>query len=52
MLLSFVDRLETEPGFTGRIDGLKRDLLARPSLPNLGVISEQCAQLHRAQCIR
>ncbi|MGM4990032.1 DUF445 domain-containing protein [Tardiphaga sp. 841_E9_N1_2] len=36
MLLSFVDRLETEPGFTGRIDGLKRDLLARPELAELG----------------
>jgi uncharacterized membrane-anchored protein YjiN (DUF445 family) len=36
MLLSFVDRLETEPGFVGRIDGLKRDLLARPELAELG----------------
>jgi uncharacterized membrane-anchored protein YjiN (DUF445 family) len=35
MLLSFVDRLENEPGFTGRIDGLKRDLLARPELAEL-----------------
>ncbi|MDB5502208.1 MAG: hypothetical protein JWR89_2110 [Tardiphaga sp.] len=32
MLLSFVDRLETEPGFGGRIDSLKRDFLARPEL--------------------
>jgi uncharacterized membrane-anchored protein YjiN (DUF445 family) len=35
MLLAFVDRLETEPGFTGRIDGLKRDLLGRPELAEL-----------------
>ncbi len=35
MLLSFVDKLENEPGFTGRIDGLKRDLLARPELAEL-----------------
>lgn len=35
MLLSFVDRLENEPGFTDRIDGLKRDLLARPELAEL-----------------
>jgi uncharacterized membrane-anchored protein YjiN (DUF445 family) len=35
MLLSFVDRLESEAGFSGRIDGLKRDLLARPELAEL-----------------
>jgi uncharacterized membrane-anchored protein YjiN (DUF445 family) len=35
MLLSFVDRLETEPGFGGRIDSLKRDFLARPELAEL-----------------
>jgi uncharacterized membrane-anchored protein YjiN (DUF445 family) len=35
MLLSFMDRLENEPGFTDRIDGLKRDLLARPELAEL-----------------
>jgi uncharacterized membrane-anchored protein YjiN (DUF445 family) len=32
MLLTFVDRLESEPDFSGRVDGLKRDLLARPEL--------------------
>ena len=32
MLLSFVDRLGTDPAFATRIDGLKRDLLARPEL--------------------
>jgi uncharacterized membrane-anchored protein YjiN (DUF445 family) len=35
MLLTFVDRLENEPGFIGRIDGLKRDFLARPELTAL-----------------
>ena len=32
MLLSFVDRLGTDQAFADRIDGLKRDLLARPEL--------------------
>jgi uncharacterized membrane-anchored protein YjiN (DUF445 family) len=36
MLLSVVDRLEGEPGFTDRISGFKRDLLARPELAELG----------------
>ena len=35
MLLSFVDRLGTDPAYTDRIDGLKRDLLARPELGEL-----------------
>ena len=35
MLLSFVDRLGSDPAFAGRIDGLKRDLLARPELAEL-----------------
>jgi uncharacterized membrane-anchored protein YjiN (DUF445 family) len=35
MLLSFVDRLGTDRAFAGRIDELKRDLLARPELGNL-----------------
>ena len=35
MLLSFVDRLATDKAFAGRIDGLKRDLLARPELGDL-----------------
>ena len=35
MLLSFVDRLGSDPAFAGRIDGLKRDLLARPELADL-----------------
>jgi uncharacterized membrane-anchored protein YjiN (DUF445 family) len=32
MVLSFVDRLETEPAYSERIADLKRDLLARPEL--------------------
>jgi uncharacterized membrane-anchored protein YjiN (DUF445 family) len=32
MVLSFVDRLETEPAYGERIADLKRDLLARPEL--------------------
>lgn len=36
MLLSFIGRLQNEPGFVGRIDGLKQDLLARPELAELG----------------
>jgi uncharacterized membrane-anchored protein YjiN (DUF445 family) len=35
MVLSFVDRLGTEPAYADRIDGLKRDLLARPELGDL-----------------
>jgi len=35
MLLSFVDRLGTDKTYTDRIDGLKRDLLARPELADL-----------------
>jgi uncharacterized membrane-anchored protein YjiN (DUF445 family) len=35
MLLSFVDRLGTDKAFADRIDGLKRDLLARPELGDL-----------------
>ena len=35
MLLSFVDRLGSDQSFADRIDGLKRDLLARPELGNL-----------------
>jgi len=34
-VLSFVDRLATDPAYAGRIDGLKRDLLARPELSDL-----------------
>jgi uncharacterized membrane-anchored protein YjiN (DUF445 family) len=36
MLLSFVDRLGSDKAFSDRIEGLKRDLLARPELANLG----------------
>jgi len=32
MLTAFAVRLDTEPGFADKIDGLKRDLLARPEL--------------------
>ncbi|MDB5625699.1 MAG: hypothetical protein JWR73_1501 [Tardiphaga sp.] len=35
MLLSFVDKLGTDPAYIDRIDGLKRDLLARPELGDL-----------------
>jgi uncharacterized membrane-anchored protein YjiN (DUF445 family) len=35
MVLSFVDRLGSDPAYAGRIDGLKRDLLARPELSDL-----------------
>ena len=35
MVLSFVDKLGSDPAYAGRIDGLKRDLLARPELGNL-----------------
>src|SRR6201996_4255580 len=35
MVLSFVDKLGSDPSYAGRIDGLKRDLLARPELADL-----------------
>jgi uncharacterized membrane-anchored protein YjiN (DUF445 family) len=35
MVLSFVDRLGSDKGYADRIDGLKRDLLARPELGDL-----------------
>src|SRR3954468_16021028 len=35
MVLSFVDRLGSDPSYAHRIDGLKRDLLARPELADL-----------------
>jgi uncharacterized membrane-anchored protein YjiN (DUF445 family) len=35
MVLSFVDRLGTDPSYVERIGGLKRDLLARPELTDL-----------------
>jgi uncharacterized membrane-anchored protein YjiN (DUF445 family) len=35
MVLSFVDRLGSDPAYASRIDGLKRDLLARPELGDL-----------------
>ncbi|TPQ29127.1 DUF445 domain-containing protein [Bradyrhizobium guangdongense] len=35
MVLSFVDRLGTDQTYIDRIDGLKRDLLARPELADL-----------------
>jgi uncharacterized membrane-anchored protein YjiN (DUF445 family) len=35
LLLSFVDRLGSDKAFADRIDGLKRDLLARPELGDL-----------------
>jgi len=35
MVLSFVDRLGSDPSYTSRLDGLRRDLLARPELGEL-----------------
>jgi uncharacterized membrane-anchored protein YjiN (DUF445 family) len=35
MLLSLVDKLGSDPAFAKRIDGLKRDILARPELGDL-----------------
>jgi uncharacterized membrane-anchored protein YjiN (DUF445 family) len=35
MVLSFVDKLGSDPAYAGRIEGLKRDVLARPELGNL-----------------
>ncbi len=35
MVLSFVERLGSDPAYADRIDGLKRDLLARPELSDL-----------------
>jgi uncharacterized membrane-anchored protein YjiN (DUF445 family) len=35
LVLSFVDRLGSDPTYADRIDGLKRDLLARPELGDL-----------------
>ena len=35
MVLSFVDKLGSDPAYASRIDGLKRDLLARPELGDL-----------------
>jgi uncharacterized membrane-anchored protein YjiN (DUF445 family) len=35
MVLSFVDRLGNDPSYAGRIESLKRDLLARPELAEL-----------------
>jgi uncharacterized membrane-anchored protein YjiN (DUF445 family) len=35
MVLSFVDRLGSDKSYADRIDGLKRDLLARPELADL-----------------
>jgi uncharacterized membrane-anchored protein YjiN (DUF445 family) len=36
ILLQFVDKLEHEPQYAEKLDGLKRDLLARPELAALG----------------
>jgi uncharacterized membrane-anchored protein YjiN (DUF445 family) len=35
MMLTFVDKLSGDPAYAGRIDALKRDLLARPELVDL-----------------
>ncbi len=35
MLMSFVDKLGSDPAYVERIEGLKRDLLARPELADL-----------------
>jgi len=49
MLLSFVDRLGSDPTFASRIDGLKRDLLARPELGDLAHNICRIRDRHRAQ---
>ena len=50
MVLSFVDRLGTDQAYIDRIDGLKRDLLARPELADLArTVWANCALLHRTQ---
>ena len=36
ILLQFVDKLEQEPSYADKLQGLKRDLLARPELAALG----------------
>jgi len=36
LVLSFVDRLGSDKAYADRIDGLKRDLLARPELADIG----------------
>ncbi|MBI3698971.1 MAG: DUF445 family protein [Afipia sp.] len=36
ILMQFVDKLEREPMYADKLDGLKRDLLARPELTALG----------------
>ena len=47
MVLTFVDRLGTDPAYAERIQGLKRDLLARPELADLARhIWDECA--HRS----
>jgi uncharacterized membrane-anchored protein YjiN (DUF445 family) len=35
LALSLIDRMETEPAFASRLDGLKRDVLSRPELGQL-----------------
>jgi uncharacterized membrane-anchored protein YjiN (DUF445 family) len=35
LALSFIDKMETEPAFASRLDGLKRDVLSRPELGQL-----------------
>ena len=44
MVLTFVDRLGTDPAYAERIAGLKRDLLARPELTSLAVASRFLAR--------
>ena len=50
MLLSFVERLGSDKAFADRINGLKRDLIARPELGRARAqYLGQCEKLHRAQ---
>ena len=50
MVLSFVDRLGSDKSYAERIDGLKRDLLARPELERSRAQHlVEHALLHRAQ---
>jgi len=49
-VLTFVDRLGSDPAYASRIDGLKRDLLARPELGDLARQRlVECALVLRAQ---
>src|SRR5258708_2626306 len=50
MMLTFVDRLSSDPSYADRIDALKRDLLARPELGDLtkNILSNMQSFLERS----